>query len=226
MRTLKVLAVVAASTALSGAAFAQSKGNISFFSPANVAKALTELGVKDASARKQPIGEGKTVDVVSFSNAGVKHIAILGACSAKGCLGLELLTIWGDNAAKSVSRVALNSYNASYGFGKGFVGPSSSLVYSRYAISDGGVSVDNLKANIQNFVSGSQNFQRYMAKSATSGEASLTPSAGDMIHAVARAATPEADAVMMELGASQGLNTLNLQSAPVPDAPVLIKPAQ
>lgn len=205
---------------------AQSKGLIQYFTQGNVAKTLTELGMTDVSARKQQVGEGQSVDVVSFSNAGVKHVGIYTACSKPGCLGIELLTIWGDNAGKSASRTALNSYNATYGFGKGFVGPSGTLVFSRYAISDGGITVENLKANIGNFIAGSRNFQQYMAKSASGGEASLAPGDAVMQHVAARAATPEADGVLVSLGSSAGLNTLSLQSSPIPDAPVLIKPAQ
>lgn len=227
MKRIVLVAAAALGLASFAGAQAQSKSLIQHFTLSNVSKALTELGMTDVSARKQQVGEGQTIDVVSFNSAGVKHVGIFTACSKPGCLGIELLTIWGENAGKSVSRTALNGYNATYGFGKGFVGPSGTLVYSRYAISDGGVSVDNLKANVANFISGSRNFQQYMAKSASGGEASLTP--GDdavMRHAAARAATPEAEAVLLSLGASAGLNTLSLQSTPVPDAPALIKPAQ
>jgi hypothetical protein len=226
MPRIAFFAALAMSTSLSAGAFAQAKGMITHFTPSNLTQALKELGVTDASARKQPVNNGQTVDVVSFSNAGLKHIAILSVCSKPGCLGVELLTIWGDDAGKTASRSALNTYNASYGYGKGFIGPSGTLVYSRYTISDGGISSQNLKANIGNFVTGSANFQQYMAKSARGGEASLTPG-GDavMSHAAARAATPEADSVLMEMGTSQGLNLLTIQSAPVPDdAPS--KPAQ
>lgn len=222
----KLVAVFVVSATLSAAAHAQSKAIVTHFTPANFTHALKDLGIADVSTRKQQLQSGKTADIVSFSHAGLKHIAILAMCSKPGCLGAELLTVWGDDAGKTASRMALNTYNASAGFGKGFAGPGGTLVYSRYTISDGGITIDNLKANIETFITGSRNFQQFMAKNGRGGEASLTPETGAAVtHAAARAATPEADGVLMALGASQGFNQLTIQSAPVPDEPPS-KPAQ
>lgn len=225
MTSLRILAAfaLAASTAAPVAAQAKS-ANITHFTPANVMKALTELGVKDASTRKQTMTGGQQVDVVSFTNGGLKHVGILAVCSAKGCLGLQLMTVWGQEAGKTISRTAINNYNANYTFGKGFVGPGNALVYSRYAISDGGVSIDNLKSNIANFANGSQNFLQIVSKAAAGTEANFNAGEAES-HSVARMIPPEAEAVIMELGSSQGLNSLSLQSTPIPDAPVS-KPAQ
>lgn len=219
MTALRSLAAFAFSAAMASSALAQAKGMITHFTPANIVKALGEMGVKDAAARKQAIDGGQTVDVISFTNGGLKHIGILAICSAKGCLGLQLMTVWGQESGKSISRIALNNYNANYTFGKGFIGPGNALIYSRYAISDGGVSIDNLKSNIANFANGSQNFVQQLSKSATGTEASFN--AGEaQSHSVARMLPPEAEGVIMQLGTSQGLNALSIQSTPVPDAPL------
>ena len=220
MTTIRILAAFALAGSCAATALAQSKtSNITHFTPAIVTKALTELGVKDAAARKQNMSGGQQTDVVSFTNGGLKHVGVLTVCSAQGCLGLQLMTVWGQEAGKAVSRIAVNEYNANYTFGKGFVGPGNALVYSRYAISDGGISVDNLKSNLANFANGSQNFIQIVSKSSAGTEANFNSDSADK-HSVARMIPPDAEAVIMELGASQGLNSLSLQSAPVPDAPV------
>jgi hypothetical protein len=225
MSALRLFSAFALTSAVAASAAAQAKPQyISHFTPAIVVKALTELGVKDASASKQAVGGGQSVDVVRFSNGGLKHVALLAGCSAKGCLGLQFLTMWGDEAAKSISRTALNSYNANYPFAKAFTGPNNTLAITRYTISDGGVSVDNLKSNIANFANASQNFIQIMAKSVGGTEASLKGDAA-LVHAGATVLPPEVEGIIIELGASQGLNALSIQASPIPDAPAS-KPAQ
>lgn len=230
MSIKRVLAAFSLSAILAGTAFAQAKGKspvlMSHFTPNGLVKALTELGATDATVRKTPMGGGQNVDVVYFSNGTLKHVGILTACNPKGCLGLQLMTIWGDNAGKNASRIALNKYNSDFGFGKGFIGSSNTLVYSRYTIADGGISVDNLKANVSNFAAGSIAFMQYMAKSGSTIDASVKPDDAGSIHAVAHNLAPEAEAVLMEIGQGTGLNALTIQSSPVPDAPALVKPAQ
>jgi hypothetical protein len=232
MTATRLFAAFAVSAAMCAPALAQTAPKpktkpiavITHYTPANVVKALTELGVTDAAARKQSIGNGQTVDVVSFSNGGLKHVGILTACSAPGCLGIQFLTVWGDQAGKQISRVALNSYNANYIFGKGFIGPNSSLVYSRYTISDGGVSADNLKSNISNFANGSQTFIRALSSAPRGTEANATSGEAN-VHAASQNLSAEVEGVIMDLGTSQGLNALSIQSSPIPDAPAS-EPAQ
>ena len=226
MTLSRILATLAVSSALAGSAFAQVKGNITHFTPSIVLKALTDLGVADGATRKQQMGGGQSVDVVYFSNGGLKHVGVLTACNTKGCLGLQLMTIWGDNAGKSVSRTALNQYNAEYVFGKGYIGSNNTLVFARYTIADGGVSMDNLKSNIGNFANGSAVFMQQMAKGSSGTEASLKPADEAVVHSVAQTFAPDIQAVLMEAGQGASMNTLAIQSTPVPDAPLLIKPAQ
>lgn len=206
VRFLTILALVA--WAAPGT-LAQSKTIFTHFTPAHVAKALADLGVQGATTRTQQTNAGKSFDVVSFEVAGTKHIGILTACtSAKGCLGLELLTIWAE-AGKNANRISLNSFNAAFSFGKAFIGPSDTLVFTRYAISDGGVTSDNLKANIANFVGGARAFEQYMTKAGKGTEANISPADGATVHVVS-ALSQEAQAVVMSAGQSQGLNAMTL----------------
>jgi hypothetical protein len=188
---------------------------VTHFTPSIVGKALTDTGVTDTSVRQEKAKDGRNVDIVSFSVGGTKHVAILSVCTdGKGCLAVEFLTVWAD-AGKTASRTALNTYNATYGFGKGFAGPSGTLVYQRYAISDGGVTMDNVRANIGNFVTGSQNFEAFMSKQAAGTSASVAP-VDTTPHLAVSALSPQSAAVVLSLGKSQGLNVLK---APAPSKP-------
>jgi hypothetical protein len=118
----------------------------------------------------------------------------------------------------------LNKFNSEYGFGKGYVGPNNTLIMERYAISDGGVTMENLKANIGNFVGVSRTFQAYMQKGGGS-EASL-PADATYQHASAPSAPADSAAIVMTLGTSQGVNSITLPVEAAEPPPAVLKPAK
>jgi hypothetical protein len=218
---VRLTAAFAAVSLLVGPASAQTKtpapgqALVTHFTPSLLIKTLTALGATDAAQRQEKAKDGRTVDIVSFTVGGTKHVGVLSACAdAKGCLAVELLTVWAG-AGKTANRTALNAYNSTHGFGKGFLGPNGTLVYQRYAISDGGVTMDNLRANIGNFVNGSQSFEGYMSKQAAGTSAGVAPAEGG-VHLTAGDLAPTTETVILSLGASQGLNALKI---PVEQAP-------
>lgn len=228
--TLKtILATAALGVALTAPAMAQVKGPVNYFTAQNVVAILKEMGAGDATARKHNTQSGKPLESVIFTVENMKHVAVLSACNdPKGCLGLELVTIWTD-AGKTVNRVHMNNFNAAYPFGKAFVGPENTIIFQRYAISDGGVSVQNVKSNIGNFVVGTRVFQEYMSKAGSGQQASLKADEAN-VHMVAAPISEETSAaIKMYVGESQGVNTMSLPVEPAapavaPSAP--LKPAK
>lgn len=168
---LAAAALAASVLLVAGPAGAQQQP-IMAFTTANVVDALSALGVTNAKAQRSAGQGGAPIDYVGFSVGEVRHIAVLEVCNAgaAGCLGLSLLTIWSD-AGSVVDRNRLNEFNATYSFGKGFVA-GDSLIFQRYAISDGGVSKRYIQSNITNFIGSGQRFQEFVGGSPTTVSAS------------------------------------------------------
>lgn len=194
-------ALAAAMTLAHGSAQAQTP-MVAAFSTANVVEALTAVGVTDAQPISQPAQNGQTVEAVRFSTNGIRHVAILEVCNssgAQGCLGLNLLTIWGA-AGAIVDRNRVNDFNAQYAFGKGIIA-GDALVFQRYAISDGGISKANVRSNITNFAALGQSFANYVGGSAGAGTISATAGEAALLRA---GLSPESAAVIKALGAEAG----------------------
>ena len=162
-------AIAAVATTLATAA-ANAEALIQKFNVDNVKAAITSLGITDVASRKES-ADGKTIDLITFNSGATRHVGLLTVCDEGGCLGLSLITVW--DGGDTVSYETLNKFNASFHFGRAYKGSSNLLAFGRYAISDGGVSEENLRANIGNFVNGSQVFQKYVQDSAI--VSSLTP---------------------------------------------------
>ncbi|MBY0422898.1 MAG: YbjN domain-containing protein [Parvularculaceae bacterium] len=158
----KTLAALAAGILM--AAPAAEAQTLSSFTQSNVIEALAALGVQGARAESRDNGDGTTTQAVSFDAGGLKRVAIISACSAQtGCLGLYVLTIWSAEGS-SYSRDAVNQLNLDWPFGKAFVGPSGTLIYARYIISDGGITSANFQANIGVYLSATGTFVELMQR--------------------------------------------------------------
>ena len=177
MTKTRLLAAAALAAAGLAAAPASAQTTITTFTTANVITALRQLGNQDASAQKNTMSDGTSKDYVRFTNGGITHIAVLEVCNP-GCLGLNLMTIWSD-AGAVVDPKKINDFNGMVNFGKA-VTADTALVLQRYTISDGGVSMENVKSNIANFVAMTGPFMQFVGGSSTStisakpGEAGVT----------------------------------------------------
>jgi hypothetical protein len=183
---------------LAGAAApAHAQQSIASFTTANVIEALAAVGVTDGQAKKGSSPNGTPFDYVGFSTGGVRHVAILEVCNTgtPGCLGLNLLTIWND-AGAVVDRNKINDFNATYSFGKGFVA-GNSLIFQRYAISDGGVSKANVQSNIGNFVVLGQAFAGAVGGSGSAGTISAKPGDAALVRT---SLSSEAEAIVEMMG--------------------------
>ncbi len=163
----KVVAVFTVTAALFTST-ANADALIKKFTVDKVKAILTSAGAQDVTSKTT-----SGLDVVSFSSGELKHVGVLTVCSkdGSGCLGLQLLTGW--DSGGSVPYQTLNSFNYQVPFGSAFIDPDKTLVYNRYIICDGGVSDENVRINIANFVVGSKKLLQFMLDSQK--VASVTP---------------------------------------------------
>lgn len=182
------------------------------FTTDDVLTALRSLGVEGA-VHLDTDGEGKPVPYVTFEADGLKRLALLEACTTpKACLGLHLVTVWNDVGAV-VDPAAVNRANASFDFGKGFIGPRGSLIYTRYTIADGGVTPANVRYNLTNYVSGTRVFTSFFTSNGSTVSAQGGVSEGGR---VVRAALPASLQSHLEIAAQDG----NTWSAPIAEKAV------
>lgn len=207
-------ATAAAATAAFFATAPAGAQQVTAFTTGNVIQALTALGVQGATPNRQTGTDGKTIDYVAFAVGNVRHIGVLEVCNVNGsagCLGLNLMTIWTD-AGSVVDRNKVNDFNAAIPFGKGFV-VGDALLFQRYTISDGGVSLENVKSNIANFVNASNGFQQFVGGSGAAGTISAKPGEA----AVERVSVSPESAAVIE---AMGLDNRNRWNAPLQPSPI------
>lgn len=154
------------SAAAGGPAHAQF---VNSFTPENVSARLVALGIPNPQVLTTESAEG-TLRAVVFDWQGNQHIALLRICKASiagaavDCFGLNLATLWRD--VKNIDPADFNAFNADHDFGKAFYSGETAF-FTRYLISDGGVSTVNIDSNIANFLSMSRKFDSRLSSRAT-----------------------------------------------------------
>lgn len=113
-----------------------------YFTQAFVEQSFDELGIEYQLRSSE--GDAASWRIV-FPNELIV-VAALQACGEGGCQGLSLYASWNDF---EVSADDVNRYMASYVYGR--VYDDNGLRVHRYLISDGGISQENLVANIRVF---------------------------------------------------------------------------
>jgi len=121
---------------------------------------LLTMGATSATVEKADRG-GTSIDVVYFTGGNTRYVAVPIVCKASGCLGLSMYVLW-KNELKATAEVA-NAFNNRSDFGVGFVTEDGSYIgYGRYAISDGGISEENVKSNLVNFTANAAEFVKFV----------------------------------------------------------------
>lgn len=141
--------VTGASLALSGApAMAQGSDMIGTFSHSDLEIAL---GANDA--KWEAIPDDNSINVI-FSN-GLHANAALMACenpdTLENCYGTSILATFSppENASPAVIAEAVSAYNYRQNFGRAYVDPKGNLSVRIYIISDGGITRENYRRQIE-----------------------------------------------------------------------------
>jgi len=160
--------------------FAQAANEpIKYFTAENVQAALTGLGAASVTSEKDKTGSL----VVRFSVREAPFLAVLTGCKGQpGCLGLLLVIPVGLPDGK-FSHQAVNGFNEVLPFGKAVRGDDGAVVFlSRYLISDGGISEENLRANIGVFTAMPDSFAKYLSAQLTASLSEPAPHAVPIAH--------------------------------------------
>ena len=139
---------LAGSTLITATRGADQNQLVTTFTTANVSAALQAIGAKEITSGKTDDG---TVYVTAKSPEGLYFNFILQHCDAKeGCAGLQLDIIW-EKDAFPISLTMVNGFNAKYLFAKAFQSETGELGLSRYLVCSGGITLQNVEANLAGF---------------------------------------------------------------------------
>lgn len=160
-----VLLAASAALALTGTpANAQDKDMIDTFAMGDLEMALGANG-----AKWEDIPDDNSINV-TFSN-GLYANAVLMACedsdALKNCYGTSMLATfeWPENASDAEVQKGVAEYNYRNNFGRAYVDPEGILSVRMYIISDGGITRENYRRQIQLWASSLEKFPGYFPES-------------------------------------------------------------
>jgi hypothetical protein len=107
---------------------------------------MSILGEAGATNLQKGVAEGIPY-VKGTDHNGFNFVALMRACEQTACRGIELAYSWRMDG-KTVSLPSVNAFNEQYTFAKAFLTEGGNLVLSRLIIADGGITRDNVLANV------------------------------------------------------------------------------
>jgi hypothetical protein len=219
MRNLIATAALALAVS-AGSAHAQN-AVLTHYTKASVEKSLKAVGAANVQAVK--VGQ---IDVIRFTAGQINYNLAFAVCDAPmKCRGLQMLIFFRQNQ-KPYQIAQVNSFNQRYAFAQAVLMPDGKLGLSRYVISDGGVTQNNLTENLKVFMAMPAQAAQHFGGAAGPGggtEASAPPSAAATVMPAAMGV--EVKDMMLLSGESQGneLQAISPETIiPIPGA----KPAE
>ena len=127
---------------------AQSKDRIETFQEKDLTGALEAMG-----ATWEPAGDSGTINV-EFPSTLRANAAIM-ACddetARKECYGTSILAIFDPDPSSTPEEIAaaVNEYNYNQNFGRAYIDPEGDISVRMYIISDGGITRENYRLQIE-----------------------------------------------------------------------------
>lgn len=147
---LGIIGAMALSLAGAGmvAAANAADATITHFTPELISDIVKELGATDVTIQTG----GSGTKYVQHKVEGYTFLFSLLACKPgePGCLGLGLVKAFSPDEGTTFDLATVNSFNSKYAFAQAHVFEKN-IYLTRYTISDGGISRDNIRSNIQTF---------------------------------------------------------------------------
>lgn len=162
----QLLAAVATAAALLAPAKAAGNELIARITPERMAAILEEMTGKKAELDKNDAGD----PVVAIDPGNGYDEYILSRCDPQGCLDIQATAFFKKDPKFTLA--AVNAYNSSYLNAQASLATDGRVFLFRFFVTDGGVSEENIKANIKIFMQAPDAFLDVLSKQAT---ASIAP---------------------------------------------------
>ncbi|WP_299192857.1 YbjN domain-containing protein [uncultured Erythrobacter sp.] len=145
---LVALAAFATLALIPAGAQAQNNDTIKTFDRADLQRALEAMG-----ATWEDAGDNRTINITFASN--LKANGAVMACDddeqEKNCYGTSILAIFDPEPGMTAEEIttAINTYNYEQNFGRAYVDPEGDVSVRMYIISDGGITRENYRTQIE-----------------------------------------------------------------------------
>jgi Putative bacterial sensory transduction regulator len=160
VRKFVLLAIVVAATAVSSTG-ALAADVITRLTSERLSNVLKAGGATEIQVTKPEAG----VEIVNFNDGSGMVNFVLLDCTAEGCGTLQMSILF-DNDARFTPAV-LNGYNATYLNAQAALMTSGKVALMDLFVTAGGVTEDNLKANIVIFLQSPSLFEKHLASQVT-----------------------------------------------------------
>ena len=147
---------------------AQNSAPLERTATATIYRSLTAVEVKDILGRQgyKSVAKENETDFVITTTGGFRFRALLMACDIEGhpegCLGLMLRAAWGLEAGDEPKiRPVVQDFNNRFRIGKALI-EGDSVYLERYAITDGGVTLDHIGEELDEFLGSADALQSNM----------------------------------------------------------------
>lgn len=152
VRKFLISAAMAAATAYAPAALAADV--MTHFTVDRMTAMLKAAGATEIETKKPE----PAVEIITFNDGKGTVNMILLDCAAQGCSSMQLGVFFEKDDRYSLS--ALNSYNAVYLNAQAALLKSGNVTLVRLVVADGGITEDNVKANLQIFLDAPALFEK------------------------------------------------------------------
>lgn len=160
MRKFVLAAAAVAATAVFSTQ-ANAAGLMTKMTSQGLSDMLTAAGATEVKITKPEAG----VEIVSANDGSGTMNFVLLNCAADGCPSLQMTAMF--NKDDRFTLAAVNGYNYSYLNAHASLSPSGEVLLVRHFVSLGGVTEDNLKANIAIFALSPDQFSKHILSQVT-----------------------------------------------------------
>ena len=162
MKTRLAMAAATFALALQPAmAAAQGSQILKIFSRDDLQQALDEIG-----ATYEDAGDNRTINITfpSTLRANGAVMACDDDATEKNCYGTSILAVFDPDTSSSQEEIsaAVNRYNYNENFGRAYIDPNGDISVRAYIISDGGITRENYRRQIELWSRSLEYFTEYL----------------------------------------------------------------